>query len=366
MPIALSESFVTINLTCPCRRHEFYELTQDMLHGHRRSDLGDRSETTSYVEGKSISRETLPNSDSMERNIMAQLLKRQDTRKHSLRRQNLYDIVDEGLRPIIDRIDEQNQNLAEGDAEEAATGGGEAAGGGQGDGPGRSADGEDEGRAAPTVPASLNWLRVRSLTAVMSLAQDPEKRKLVRTRTEQAKNRWKDTLKKVKPKPRPETFKDVVGRARRKNAEEGGGGGKDDSNNDDSDDDVDGQKERGAAKGPTVSFKVKNESPRRRGPVVSRSATAAGSGSTGPPKASNWGKARAATSLKTPRDRGATDAQTFRLSAVAEVHPSGSTGSPEKIPSSASRKTREESGMDEETSTVLQLLDDGIEATTQF
>ena len=351
---------MTRSVLCVCRRHEYYDLTVDMLWTGARSVDSNHSAYTSYMEGESISRETLKTSD-FERNIMSKLIVRQKTRKQSLRRQNLYDVVDERLRPMIDLIDKQSPARGEagGSAEEGGGGGGEGGGVDEGEEAGRRTDGED-GSDAPVIPPGLNWLRVRSLAAVMSLAQDPEKRNLVRRRTEQAQKRWKDTINKVKPNPRAPTLRDIVELAKKKKAEEGGG--KDEAGED-------GRKEQGTANLPSVSFGVLNEKARSPGAGILKAATAGGpSDLPGVPTASRWGKVRASGVLKKPGDRGASTVETVPLGTVAEVHHSGSgptTGSPGKSYPSTSTNTLKESELYEEGALAIP-SDDDVEDATKF
>ena len=340
---------------CVCRRHEYYDLTVDMLRTGARSVDSNHSAYTSYMEGESISRETLKASD-FERNIMSKLIVRQKTRKQSLRRQNLYDVVDERLRPMIDLIDKQSPARGEagGSAEEGGGGGGD-----EGDEAGRRTGSED-GTDAPVIPPGLNWLRVRSLAAMMSLAQDPEKRSLVRRRTEQAQKRWKDTINKVKPNPHPPTLRDIVELAKKKKAEEG-------SIKDEAGDD--GRKEQGTANLPSVSFGVQNEKARSSGAGILKAATAGGpSDLSGAPRASRWGMVRASGVLKKPGDRGASTVENVPLYTLAEVHPPGSgptTRSPGKSSPSTSTNTLEESELYDETASAIP-SDDDVEGNTKF
>lgn len=324
-----------------------------MLRRGAMSEASNHSEYTSYVDGGSISRETMKGSDSLERNIMAKIVVRQKTRKQSLRRQNLYDVVDDELRPMIDSIDKQNSAQGEtgGTAEGEGEGGG-ARGGGEGD------QGEEPGDAS-AMPAGLNWLRVRSLAAVLSLAQDPQKLNLVRRRTEQTRKRWKDTFNRVKPNQHPTTFRDVVALAR-KSAEEGDG--KNTSNGDD------GKKGQGATKVPVVSFTVQNENSRRPGAGLLRAATTAGDSNSSVPKTSKWFKVKAASGLKKPGDPGASEAETFPLETMAEVHSSGSGSSrrPLSFLLSTTKNTLAKSALDEEAAPTIEPLDDDTEGQTQL
>lgn len=185
---------------------------QSVRHDYQPSEDSGYTAKSSWVDGKSISQNT-----EMQENIMKRLLQRQKTRRQVQKPKNLYDVVGDNLRPVMDMIDRDNpsqrrntESGGEDDAEEE-NGGPVGGAGGRGNATNAEENGED---TTPAVPAEVSkWVRARSMKAVLALVNDPAKRNLVRQRTEAPQQKWQDLIHKVKADGKPGGMADVVRRA---------------------------------------------------------------------------------------------------------------------------------------------------------
>ncbi|KAK7112101.1 chitin synthase chs-2-like [Littorina saxatilis] len=259
------------------RQNPFYELTWNIVEGAERGSDNDTvsqgTGNTSVLDDHSIGRETIGPS----RTHINKLIERQRTRNQSMKRRDLYDILGEELRPVIDNLDKavgREGGDVEGLKDDKAAG------------PSTSTA-EAEGGKGGVKKSDLRpekWQKVRAMKAVMALAQDPARRQLVRARTEKVQDKWKNLVTKVTVNTRPKTFMDVVNQARKVSVAKGGTGKTNRASGDKD------QQEHGVA-APTVSFSMQNET----SPGPPKPSTGA-TGADSALKKSGWGVVKAAKS----------------------------------------------------------------------
>ena len=201
------------------RQNDFYFLSLDLMRGPQvlQDDVVTQSGYTSYVEGQSVSKETITTTGSRRVNIVQRVLERQRTMRDSTPHRTMYDVMDEGLRPVIQSIENSKTEAAEREEEDGRGGGAE----GEGAESSPVIDVEAGEGKKPEVPKGLHWMKNHSLKAVLALAEDTGRMNMVKERTGNAQKRWRSTASKLIQDARPQTFSDVAMKMMQKTGKEG-------------------------------------------------------------------------------------------------------------------------------------------------